>query len=40
MTYFEVMARSSADIWWTFWPIYFLVAAFVVGAFAKWITPK
>jgi hypothetical protein len=40
MTYAEVMARTSSDFWIMLWPLYLLIAALAVGAFAKWITSK
>jgi hypothetical protein len=40
MTYAEVMTRTSADFWAMLWPLYLLIAAWVFGAFAKWIAPK
>lgn len=40
MTYAEMITRDSADFWLMLWPLYLMAAAALVGAFAKWISPK
>lgn len=40
MTYAEAMARDSADFWLMLWPLYVIAGAALVGAFARWISPK
>lgn len=40
MTYAEAMARDASDFWAMLWPLYVLIAAWLVGAYARRTRPK
>lgn len=40
MNYQDAMAMTGADFLGMIWPVSLLIAAWAIGAYIKWLTPR